>query len=328
MINLAGKSRRKLRIGVLDFSGVTPSSLIGGAPSGNGIKKVRDQIKVLKRAIKDEGHTPVIYKVEDSQLFFDKKSAEILYKNHKIKGCDVLLPRIDFSLNIDLELSIIKQFQMMGIPVVNKYMPIARAKNKLRTMQILTNSRIPVPRTVVVRRFEYLDEAIKSVGGYPVILKVAYGTYGIGVVLLESRRSLYSTLDILWKHSGSNLVLIQEYVAEAQGTDIRAFVVGNKVVAAMKRVAKAGDFRSNLDLGGEAQRAKLNEHEEKMAVRATKALNLDISGVDIIRTKRGPVIMEINSNPGIAGITTTTGVDVASEVIRYAIKVANKKLKK
>jgi ribosomal protein S6--L-glutamate ligase len=322
------RSKRKLRIGILDFSGVTPSSLIGGAPSGGSIRKVRDQIRALKEAIIASGHTPVIYKVEDSQLFFDKKSAEILYKNHKIKGCDVLLPRIDFSLHIDLELSIIKQFQMMGIPVVNKYLPIARAKNKLRTMQILTNSRIPVPRTVVVRRFEYLDEAIKSVGGYPVILKVAYGTYGIGVVLLESRRSLYSTLDILWKYSGSNLVLIQEYVSEAQGSDYRAFVVGDKVVAAMRRTAKAGDFRSNLDLGGEAVNVKLDEHEEKLAVRATEALNLDLSGVDIIRSNRGPVIMEINANPGIAGITSSTGVDVASEVVKYAVKTARKKLKK
>lgn len=322
------KSKRQLRIGVLDFSNVTPNSIVGGGPGGGSITKVSRQIRKMADAIRELGHTPVIYRVEQSQLFFDNKKAEILYKNKKIKGCDILLPRIDFCLNIDLELAIIKQFQMMGMTMINEYLPISRAKNKLRTMQILTKEKIPVPKTVVVRRFEYLDDAIKMVGGYPVILKTPFGSYGVGVVILESRRSLQSTLDVLWKYSRSSLLLIQEYVSEAFGSDYRAFVVGDKVVAAMKRTAKPGDFRSNLDLGGEASPVKLDPLEEKLAVSASKALGLEVSGVDILRSKKGPVILEINSNPGLVGITKATGVDVAAEIVKYASKVARKNMKK
>jgi ribosomal protein S6--L-glutamate ligase len=319
----------KFRIGILDFTHVSPAAAASSYRlPGMKTGKLYNPNRRLQDAIKALGHTPVIYKVEKCQMFFDNRRAEILYNNEKVKGCDVVVPRLDFSQGIDLEISIIKQFQLMGIPVINKYLPISRAKNKLRTLQILTKMRIPVPKTIVIRRFEYLDDAVKKVGGYPIIIKSPFGTEGREVVIIESRRSMYSALDIIWRQSQSGIILIQEYVSEATGSDYRAFVVGDRVVAAMKRTAAVGDFRSNLSLGGEAVPVKLTEEEENLAVRATKCLGLEVCGVDILRGKGGPVIMEMNANPGLEGISNVTGVDVATEMIRYAAQVANKNKQK
>lgn len=309
----------KLRIGILNFAGVSNNRAYGV----NGVKGS----VVLRNAIKRLGHTPVMYKVEKCQMYFHGRKSEILYNNKKIRKCDVLIPRVGISENLDLEISIVKQFQMMNIPVVNEYMPISRAKNKLRTLQILTRNNIPVPRTVVVRKIEYIDTAVKLVGGYPVVLKTPFGSWGSGVVLVESRRSLYSALDIIWKSMNSSILLIQEYIAEADGSDYRAFVVGDRVVASMKRTAKTGDFRSNLHLGGEGQKIELTGEEQKMAVRASQALGLKVSGVDILRSVKGPLIMEVNANPGM-GISKVTGISVAEAMVNFAIEFSQKKMKK
>jgi ribosomal protein S6--L-glutamate ligase len=282
-------------------------------------------MQALRDEIKASGNKSITYKVPKCQMFFHGKKAEILYNNKDIKGCDVLIPRVAVTTNLDLEVSLLKQFQLMGIPVLNKYLPVMRAKNKLRTIQIMTQKNLPVPPTIVVRRFEYIDEAIKKVGGYPVILKSPYGSYGAGVVIVESRRSLYSALDVLWMGMDTSIILIQEYVAEADGSDYRAFVVGDKVVAAMKRKAKDGEFRSNLHLGGEASIVELTEEEQKLAVKASQALGLDISGVDILRSNEGPVIMEVNANPGFFGLSRITGINVARHVVAYAIQTAKTK---
>lgn len=304
----------------MDYSGV----IVPSVPTVGMYKKANPN-QVLREAIKKRGHIPLTYKVGKCQMFFHGRKSEILYNNKKINNCDVLIPRVSVNRDVDLEISIIKQFQVMGTPVLNEYLPVARAKNKLRTLQILTKNNVPVPKTIVVRKLEFIDEAIKKIGGYPVILKTPFGTWGAGVVLVESRRSMYSALDIIWKNLSTNIILIQEYVAEASGTDYRAFVVGDKVVASMKRVAKTGDFRSNLHLGGEGIKVKLTEEEERLAVRATQALGLKISGVDILRSNKGPLIMEVNAQPGITGITSVTGVDVAAEIVKYAEIFAAKK---
>jgi len=314
-------NRKKLRIGILDFSGVDVATV-----TTVGMYKKANPGLVLREAIKKRGHTPVIYKVAKCQMFFHGRKAEILYNDKKIKNCDVLIPRVSINRDVDLEISIIKQFQLMGVPVLNEYLPVARAKNKLRTLQILTKKNIPVPKTIVVRKLEYIDEAIKKIGGYPVVLKTPFGTWGAGVVLVESRRSMYSALDIIWKNLLSNIMLIQEYIAEASGTDYRAFVVGDKVVASMKRTSKTGDFRSNLHLGGEGIKVKLTDEEERLAVRASQALGLKISGVDILRSNKGPLIMEVNAQPGTTGISSVTGIDVPAEIVKYAEIFAAKKL--
>lgn len=308
---------KKLKIGILDFTKINAYS---SDPSPTTLMEIR----LLKEAIKRRGHKPVLYKVGKCQLYFNSRKSEILYNNKKIHGCDVLIPRFSPSFSVDLEVSVVKQFQMMNIPVVNSFLPIVRAKNKLRTLQILTKRQIAVPRTIVVRRLKFIDEAIEQVGGYPVILKTPYGSYGAGVVLVESRRSLYSALDVIWRVGDTNIILIQEYVAEADGSDYRAFVLGDKVVAAMKRTAKAGEFRSNLHLGGAAQKAKLTDEEKKLAIKATEVLGLRMSGVDIMRSKHGPVIIEVNANPGFVGLAKISGIDVAGAVVDYAIKIISK----
>jgi ribosomal protein S6--L-glutamate ligase len=310
--------KKKLQIGILDYSDLSRAT---GRLSPTTIK----EIKALREEIKEMGHKPVIYKVPKCQMYFHGRKSEILYNNKKIKGCDVLIPRVAVTSRLDLEVSLVKQFQLMDIPVINKYLPIQRAKNKLRTLQILTRKSLSVPKTIVVRKFKYIDDAIKMVGGFPVILKSPYGSYGAGVVIVESRRSLYSALDVIWMSMKTNIILIQEYVAEAYGSDYRAFVVGNKVVAAMKRTAKKGEFRSNLHLGGEASKVKLTAEERKISVNATKALGLEVAGVDILRSNNGPVVMEVNANPGFYGLSQFTGINVAKSIVQFAVEFAEKK---
>ncbi|HLG25168.1 MAG TPA: RimK family alpha-L-glutamate ligase [Candidatus Gracilibacteria bacterium] len=307
-----------LTIGILDYSDITRAS---GGLSPTTIKEIQS----IRDAIKSRGHKPILYKAPKCQMYFHGRTSEILYNHKKIRGCDVLIPRVAVTANLDLEVSLVKQFQMMGIPIINRYLPIQRAKNKLRTLQILTQKKLAVPQTIVVRKFEYIDESIKKVGGYPVIVKSPFGSYGAGVVIVESRRSLYSALDVILMGMESNIILIQEYVAEADGSDYRAFVIGDRVVASMKRQAKKGEFRSNLHLGGEASAITLTEEEQKLAVRASQALGLQIAGVDLLRSKNGPIVMEVNSNPGFFGLSRITGIDVAGEVIDFAVRFAREK---
>lgn len=316
------KKVEQLRIGILDYYNLQQAERAAVVFNTYGSAAKRKRLKgmyLIAEEIRKLGHKPVIYHPENCQILFDKNSSEILYKGKRIKGCDVLIPRINVVNDFELELSFIKQFQLMGIPLVNKFLPISQSMNKLRTLQILTKARLPVPKTIVVRKFDYLDDCIKAVGGYPVIIKAPFGTHGKGVALIESRRSLYSTLDILWKFTRSSITLIQEYIAESAGCDYRVIVVGGKVVATMKRRAKAGDFRSNLSLGGEAEQVSLSKEELRIAVKATEALGLDVSGVDMLRTKDGPVVMEINPCPGLIGITQATSVNVAEYIVKQAI---------
>lgn len=305
---------KKLNIGILDFSGIL---------LGFGLKREPfSEVQILKDKIEEMGHNVVTYGVEQCQLFFHGRKSEVLQRNKPIEACDVLIPRVDLVARLDLEVSLIKQFQLMNVPVVNGYLPTLNAKNKLRTFQLLSKKGIPIPKTVVVRKFEYLDAAIEAVGGYPVILKSPFGSFGVGVLILESRRSLFSALDFIAGNAKSNMLMIQEYIAEADGCDYRAYVVDGKVIASMMRRAKKGDFRSNLHLGGVASSIELSKEEQALSIKATKALGLQIAGVDILRSKSGPMIMEVNSNAGFVGLSETTGVDVAGEIIKYAIRLA------
>ena len=160
---------KKLQIGLLDFSSISRLARTGKSPAPR-------EIQILRKAIRSRGHVPVIYKVPKCQMYFHEKDAEILYNNKKIKGCDVLIPRVSITTNLELEVSIVKQFQLMGMPVINGYLPVQRAKNKLSTLQVLTKRNLPVPRTMVVRQIQYIDAAIERIGGYPVILKSPFGS--------------------------------------------------------------------------------------------------------------------------------------------------------
>lgn len=310
--------KKKLTIGILDFSGIIAKNAGG--------RRSRNEADILYEKVEELGHTPKLYKADECQIFFDGEKTLLLEKNEPIESCDVLIPRVDLAGRLDVELSILKQFQLMDIPVVNGYLPTVRAKNKLRTIQLLTEKAIPVPKTVVVRQFEYVDAAVKVLGGYPLILKSAFGSYGCGVVIVESSRSLYSSLDLLGESTKTPLFLMQEFIEEADGSDYRAFVINNEVVASMQRQAKSGDFRSNLHLGGHAQKFELTNEEKDIVLKAVKALGLQVAGVDLLRSKNGPLVMEVNSNPGFIGLVEATQVDVGKKFVEYAIEFAKSHL--
>ncbi|MDD4351936.1 MAG: RimK family alpha-L-glutamate ligase [Candidatus Gracilibacteria bacterium] len=277
---------------------------------------------MIKKAAIAMGHKSIVFRHSNCQLVFDNHHPRVLYKGKKFPQFDVVIPRSSKVSNNDLEASVIKQLQLMEIPVLNSYSAIVRSKNKLRTLQILDHLQIPIPKTAVVRRMEYLKDAIAKVGGLPVIIKTPFGSLGSGVAIVESMRSLYSALDIIW--GTSNIILIQEYIKESKGKDIRAFVINGKVVAAMERKARKGDFRSNIGQGGTGRKVTLTKDEEKLAINATKALELNYSGVDIIRNNSHAMIMEVNCNPGLKGIIEATKINIPQELVKGAIAFTKK----
>lgn len=306
-----------MNIGILDFSSSLESYGHGSVMSY--------ELDLLLKSCSALGYEGKKILADECQMYFHDKKYEVFLHDEKFSNFDVIIPRVGLLHGLDLEVSILKQFQLLQVPVVNKYIPIMNAKNKLRTMQILSKEKISVPKTVVVRKFDYLDSAIEAIGGYPIILKAPFGSFGTGVVIVESRRSLHSAVGMLLDSVKFNFLMIQEYVEDAEGVDYRAFVVGDKVIASMKRTAKKGEFRSNINLGGEGSTAELTDKEKKLAVRAVKALNLQVGGVDFLRTKKGPVVVEVNANPGFKGLSKITGVDVSKEIIKYSAGYAKKR---
>lgn len=242
---------------------------------------------------------------------------KVLYNGKPFPKFDAIIPRVTLLSDIDIETSIMKQLELCGYLMVNRFQSVVNAKNKLRTMQILIDNGLPVPKTIVVRRFEFLDDAIEKVGGVPVVLKMPHGSLGVGVAIVESKRSLHSALDIFWKSRDHQYMMIQEYIKESDGKDVRVFVVGGKIVASMERSAKEGEFRSNISIGGSGTPAVLSAVEEDIALRAAKAMRLQVAGVDLLRSGQGPLVMEVNANPGVSGITEVTGIDVPAEIIKY-----------
>jgi len=299
---------KKYKIGILDYSGI-----VTGGTSSTTILELR----ALKDTIKKYGAIPVIYNVSKLQIVFGDSDVGFKYNYRRFKMPDFLIPKVSIVGFLDSEITFLRQFELAGVPVVNDYLSIKRAKNKLRTAQLLSEKGLPIPDTIVVRDLRFIDKAIERVGGYPVILKTPFGTYGAGVVLVESRRSLLSALsNAVFK---DDILLIQRYVKEANGKDYRVFVLGDKIVGTMERTAKDGDFRSNLHLGGVASLVDLTEEEKRVAVDSAKALGLRMAGVDLLRSNDGPVVMEVNGNPGFAGLSAVTGIDIADEVIKYVV---------
>ena len=215
----------------------------------------------LVKAARELGHQARIIRVSRCQLVYDGDHPSVLHEGKAFPKFDVIIPRVSVLKNVELHTAILKQFELMGIPVVNRSRPINRAKNKLHTMQVLNHHGIGVPKTIVLRSQKYLDWAIKQVGGFPVIMKTPFGSYGSGVVIAESKRALASSLDALWTAYEINIALIQEYIKESKGRDIRLFVVGRKVVATMMRAASKGEFRSNIELGGAGEKIEVTPEE-------------------------------------------------------------------
>jgi len=269
----------------------------------------------LKAAAEERGHTATVTDPLSISLSIDEGRPMAHNGGVDLSQIDVVIPRIGL-FAIEFGVAVVKQFQMMGIPVVNRSLSIMRARDKLRCNQILTRKNIEVPRTVMTRNPADLKASVERVGGLPVILKFLQGAQGVGVILADTFRSAESTLDAFW--SMNQNLMIQEFVAEAEGKDLRVIVVGGRVVAVMKRKARDGEFRSNIHRGGWAELADVADEILELAVRAADTIGLDVAGVDILESARGPLTLEINASPGLEAIEKVTDKDVAGEIIRFA----------
>ena len=244
---------------------------------------------------------------------------EIHYKGETLKGYDAVIPRIGASVTF-FGTAVLRQFEMMGVYPVNESVGISRSRDKLRSMQLLSRIGIGLPVTVFAHRTSDASELLNIAGGAPVIIKLLEGTQGIGVVLGETTKAAES---IVQAFGGTNTnILVQQFVEEANGEDIRCIAVGEKVVATMMRRGKEGDFRSNLHRGGTAEAITITAEERKTALRSANAMGLNVCGVDMLRSNSGPVVMEVNSSPGLEGVEKATGIDVASKIIEFIEKNA------
>jgi ribosomal protein S6--L-glutamate ligase len=242
---------------------------------------------------------------------------ELRFMGERLLGYDAVIPRIAASRTY-YGLAVLRQFEMMRVWPVNESVAIGRSRDKLRSMQLLSRDGIGLPVTAFAHDTKQTDEVIKIAGGAPVVIKLLEGTQGIGVVLGETHNSAKSIVEAF--RSTNINILIQEFIKEAGGTDIRALVIGGKVIASMERKGAADDFRSNLHRGGSARSIKITPEERSTAIRAAKSMGLNVAGVDMLRANHGAVVMEVNSSPGIEGIENATGIDIASKIIEFMEK--------
>lgn len=273
----------------------------------------------IVRAARKRGHEVIVADPLELYPVIARRSPSLYYRGVSVEDVDLVIPRIGVSITTH-GLAIVRQFDMMGIPVLNNAVAIARSRDKLRSMQLLTKRDIDVPTTVGVRSPSQLEHALALVGGPPVIVKIPQGTHGVGVMIAETRQALESLLETFW--GMGHFVLVQQYIADLRGRDVRVIVIGGKVVAAMRRTPAPGEFRSNLHRGGAAEQLQLGAAYARVAIAATKVMGLEVAGVDVLETGAGPKVLEVNSSPGLEGIEHTTRVDVALALIRHAEKFA------
>ena len=279
----------------------------------------------LIEAAKKRGHKAEV--IDTLRCYMNITSARpmIHYKGEELPHYDAVIPRIGASVTF-YGAAVVRQLEMMGVFCVNDSIAITRARDKLRCLQILSKKGIGLPITGFAHSLDEIQDLIKMVGGPPLIVKFLEGTQGIGVILVETAKAARSVIEAFLGLKVN--ILVQEYIKETGGADIRCFIVGGKVVAAMKRQAKSPEeFRSNLHRGGEASLIEITEEEREMAQRAAKVIGLNVAGVDILRSNRGPLIMEVNASPGLEGIEKATGIDVADKIIEF-IEANAKPLKK
>ena len=256
-----------------------------------------------------------VVKYKNCYLSLDDKHPDVYYKGKKLEEFDAILPRIANYMT-RYGCAVVRQFEMQGVYTSAASVAITRARDKLRAAQILAKYDVDTPKTLVSRNTSDIDDLLEQIG-LPVIIKLATGTHGNGVILADTKKAAKSALQAfyLYNEDGTN-ILLQEYIKESAGVDVRAFVVGGRVVASMKRESLDDDFRSNLHKGGLGIPIRLTPEEKKMAIKAAKAMGLHICGVDLMRSNRGPLVLEVNASPGF-GIEKVTGRDVASKIIEY-----------
>jgi ribosomal protein S6--L-glutamate ligase len=270
--------------------------------------------KALVEAAKKRDHDVRVLDTLQFDIRISRGSPELFYRGEPVGPVDAVIPRIGASITF-YGLAVVRQFEMMGVYCLNESQAIARSRDKLRTLQILSRHNIGVPPTVFTRQADHVPACIDRVNGPPVVVKLLQGTQGIGVVLAESTVAASSVIEAF--HGLDQNILIQGFIKEAKGADIRALVVGRKVVGAMRRQALSGEFRSNLHRGGTATKIRLPVEYRRTALAAARVLGLRVAGVDMLESKDGPMIMEVNSSPGLEGITKTTGVDVAGSIVEF-----------
>ena len=270
-------------------------------------------------AARARGHDVSVIDPLDFQIVVSRGRPSLLVGGAAVPRFDIVIPRIGASIT-NYGLAVVRQFDLMGVPVLNGAVSIARSRDKLRALQLLTRRKLDVPTTVCARSPAGVEAALSLVGGCPAIVKLQQGTQGIGTMIAETSQAVHSLLETFWA-MGQDIVL-QEYVRESKGRDLRVIVVGGRVIAAMRRVAKPGEFRANLHRGGKGDGLRPPRAYRSIAIRAAKAMGLEIAGVDMLESKSGPKILEINSSPGLEGIERATGIDVAGALVAYAERYA------
>jgi len=273
----------------------------------------------LVEAGQSRGHEMRVVNTLRCYMNITSHQPEVRYGGKALEGFDAVIPRIGASITF-YGLAVLRQFEMMGVYSLNESVAIGRSRDKLRSLQLLARRGIGLPVTSFAHATTETEDLIRIVGGAPLVIKLLEGTHGQGVVLADTQRAAESIIESFRRLKAH--FLVQEFIKEAKGADIRCFVVGGKVVAAMKRQGKEGDFRSNLHQGGTATRIRITPEERSTAVRAAKAVGLNVCGVDMLRSNHGPVVMEINSTPGLEGIEGATGIDIAGAIIEFIEKNA------
>lgn len=273
----------------------------------------------LKEAGEQRGHEVRVVDYLRCYMNITSHRPQVILQGKPLDGFDAVIPRIG-ATHTFYGTAVVRQFEMMGVFPANESQAITRSRDKLRCLQLLSRKGIGLPVTGFAHSTKDIDGLIGIAGGAPLVVKLIEGTQGKGVILAETHKAAEAVIEA-FRGLDAN-ILVQEYIKEAKGADIRCFIVGDRVVAAMKRQAPEGEFRSNLHRGGTAERIRLTPEERSTAVRSAKAMGLNVAGVDILRSNHGPLVMEVNSSPGLEGIEAATGIDVAGEIIMFLEKNA------
>lgn len=270
--------------------------------------------KRLVEAAQKRGHEVIVLDPLKCVLLIERNEPRIFYFGKLIEGVDAIIPRIGSSVTF-YGAAVVRHFEQMQVFSSVESQALVRSRDKLRSLQLLARAGVGIPKTAIASIPKNIDLVLEQVGGTPVVIKLLEGTQGLGVILAETKKSAKSVIESFMVLKAN--ILVQEFIEEAEGADIRAFVIDGKVVGAIKRQGGQGEFRSNLHRGGKATVIKLTAEEEETAIKAVRRLNLGIAGVDMLQSSRGPLVMEVNASPGLEGIETTTGIDVAGKIIEY-----------
>jgi len=309
------RSRRASRAGERSASGALQIAILSRNARLYSTRRLVESARRL-------GLAPRVLDTLRCNMVVARDAPRLLYGGADLVATDlhVVIPRIGASIT-GYGLSVVNQLELMGVPVLAAATPIARSRDKLRALQLLSRFGIDIPRTVMCRFREEVPEAVEMVGGLPCIIKLIQGTQGVGVMLASTMAEVQGMLEALWTLGQE--ILLQEMVAESKGRDVRALVVGDRVVAAMRRTARAGEFRSNIHRGGSAEAVELPREFAETAVKAARVIGLEVAGVDMLEARTGPKIMEVNSSPGFEGLEAATGKDIATAYVQHAVEYAH-----